>query len=51
MDIPENITKEEVYALKDKFDMVLKFRDEIWYKKGYDEGTKAMLALWESGIL
>jgi len=45
----EKILK-EVETAKAKFDMVLKARDEIYYQKGYDEGTKAIFALWESGI-
>jgi len=39
-----------VKASKAKFDMALQARDDIFYKKGYDKGAKAIFALWESGI-
>jgi len=45
----EKILK-EVETAKAKFDMALKARDEIYCKKGYDKGAKAIFALWESGI-
>jgi len=45
----EKIT-EEVKASKTKFDIALQARDNIFYKKGYDKGAKAIFALWESGI-
>jgi len=48
--IPANLQKTFLTTLKDDFNIAIKVKDDLCYKKGYDEGTKAIFALWESGI-